>query len=308
MHTPTPGDIYAVFVPEAGRWRAYQFLRHTARKTGKLDSTEFLPFEGWFDSPEGIDLAALAPTIIHVPKPNSIDVRSVHGHIPPDHVLIAQHPPWTQDKATSYGGGDMNQPFWVPEAMLVEKPETYSEEIYAKDQVWDLPAFAQANPKMRSLTLRDARIRNFDALPELAQLRSLTLFDCTLDDDVLPTLAAAPRLNLLWIHNFPHASGTALKMQAKALPQLSHEITGLRKPEWYAANRDNPFAQWADPGQLPKGVGKKAIALYKDTIKRAMALTAAPKAAAMLQAHMEALARDWALAFNHLDTARQAMD
>ncbi|PJK11364.1 hypothetical protein CO608_02635 [Lysobacteraceae bacterium NML08-0793] len=136
-------------MPEARRWRAYQYLRHKITKADKLPQTEFVPFVGWFESPQDIDPDTLAPATIHVPKPDSIDVRNVHGHIPPDHVLIAQRPPLTQGQAISHGGGDMNLPFWTPEEMLVEKRETYADEIYAKDQVWDLHAFAKANPQMR---------------------------------------------------------------------------------------------------------------------------------------------------------------
>ena len=145
MNTPTPGDIYAVYVPEARRWCTYQYLRHTTPKAGKLGRTEFVPFEGWFDSPEGIAPDTLVPVIVHIPTPDAIYVRNVNGYIPPDHVLIAQRPPLTQNEATSYGGGTINTPFWTPEDMRVEQRETYSHEIYAKDQIWDLRAFAKAN-------------------------------------------------------------------------------------------------------------------------------------------------------------------
>lgn len=302
-HTPEPGTVYAVHSPLDQRWHAYQLVRAVPEKANKRSHIHIWEMQGAFARLEDIVLGKLkhapAYTLAHDPAPR-LPIKSYMGKIPAGHIPLGVLPLPGDEPPSSYCG-DINCFPFVPEVAHVTDAADIEQAHYRSQETapFDCAAFARRYPKMRVLSLFDSEIAHFAALAQLPELRSLTLIRCFPLDDELPDLSALPQLNFLWISGFPHAAGSALKAQAKKLPQLDYEITGLRKPEWYAANRDNPLAALADAEHIRATDAKAAAKIYKDSLKTALALPADG-----FQTALEQLAAQYAAAFNELNAQR----
>ena len=303
-HAPEPGTVYAVHSPLDQRWHTYQLVRVVPDKANKLSHVHIWAMQDTFARLEDIVLGELqhAPTYTLARDSNSprLQIASYMGKIPADHIPLGVLPLLADAPPTSYRG-DINCFPFVPETAHVIDAADIEQAHYRSQETapFDCAAFARRYPQMRVLSLFDSEIAHFAALAQLPELRSLSLIRCFPLDDELPDLSALPQLNFLWISGFPHAAGSALKVQAKKLPQLDYEITGLRKPEWYAANRDNPLAALADAEHIRAADAKAAAKIYKDSLKTALALPTDG-----FQTALEQLAARYAAAFNELNTQR----
>ena len=301
---PAAGTVYATRSPLDQRWYAYQLVRLVAAKANKLSHVHIWAMQGAFARLEDIVLSELkhapAYTLAGMEHRPRLPIESHMGNIPADHIPLGVLPLPADEQPTSYCG-DINCYPFIPEPQRIVDEQTVCQALYRCDQTtpFDCADFAHQYPQMRVLSLFDSEISNFAALAQLPELRSLTLIRCFPLGDNLPDLSALPHLNFLWINSFPHAAGTALKAQAKKRPQLDYEITGLRKPEWYAANRDNPLAALADAEHIRAADAKAAAKIYKGSLKAALALPADG-----FQAALEQLAARYAAAFNELNAQR----
>jgi hypothetical protein len=77
-------------------------------------------------------------------------------------------------------------------------------------------------------------------------------------------------------------------------------ISGARKAEWVAENRDNPLRNWDTRGHISKARYNKAVTQYKQTRRAALQLLE-PDRGALDEEVLRRLGREYALAFNRLD-------
>lgn len=123
----------------------------------------------------------------------------------------------------------------------------------------------------------------------LERLADLSTLSCLMLNDLfppagtaLPGPAAWPLLESLWLTSVPaelaSAVKTAYKGQAKRGLTLS--VRQPRKPEWLAANLDNPFREWDGSDFITAAQARKAATLYRkaraDALKLASDLATQP--------------------------------
>lgn len=145
-------------------------------------------------------------------------------------------------------------------------------------------------------------IEHLAALRELAMILINDVFPPA--ESRLPGPDAWPKLQSLWLTSMPAEILAQAKKDYKkaAAAGLDLEISKPRKPEWLAANLDNPFREWDGSEHITAAQAKKAAALYRKT--RADALKAAATQAADAQALMATLSeivRTYTEGFNALD-------
>lgn len=304
-HKPIAGDVFAVYVPEAQIYVAYQFICYQIGKANQITHSHIARFDGWFSTIEEIVPADLKPFLREInlyPDDDTkrIEIESHWGIVPNDHIYLGNLPLICDGTPQSYGGGDMNHFTFVSDDDCILPKDQFYQHFYINNQrIFDMQAFVKDFPKLRSLSIVDAEIDNFSALNELKELRSLTFIRCMVKDDDLADLTVLPHLNIIWISGFPVGVGSQLKKQAhkiaKAKPQqFTYAITGLRKPEWYSANRDNPFADFDEDDNIPKKDVKKCIKIYKDYLKMALGFSTQN-----LQLDIENLSEQFAKEFNN---------
>ncbi|WP_298643474.1 hypothetical protein [uncultured Cardiobacterium sp.] len=305
MTTPVPGDIFAAYSHLGDCYTAYQFIRYQETKANQLATTHILPFTGFYPRLDDIDIHQLTLPPMHMmsvggqPHQTAFHaIESLHGYIPKDHVRIG-HLPLIADTRPVIYGGNMNAPAFIPQEKRVppyDRPTDVS--AWLHDEVFDLAAFAAAQPQARVLVMRGVTIAHFEQVVQLSKLRFIAFFDVRIEAATIPDLSLLPDLNLVWMVGVPHDIGSAMKKQLQTLarqqPQrITYEITQLRKPEWYAAHDDNPLFFFTAAEHIPPKEAKKAVRIYRDTLKQALALPAAT-----WQAGLERLAAAYAAAFN----------
>ena len=305
MTAPVPGDIFAAYSHLGDCYTAYQFIRYQETKANQLATTHILPFIGFYARPEDIDIHHLTLPEKHMMYVGGQHhqtafhaIEALHGYIPQDHIRIGHLPLFADTEPVIYGG-NMNAPAFIPQENRVapyDRPVDSS--AWQHDRVFDMAAFVAAQPQTRVLIMRNVTILHFEKVTQLSRLRAISFFDVRIEAEAIPDLSLLPDLNFVWMAGVPHGIGSAVKKQlqafAKQRPQrITYEITKLRKPEWYAAYADNPLFAFTEAEHIPLKEAKKAVKIYQDTLKQALALPAAA-----LQAGLERLAADYAAAFN----------
>jgi hypothetical protein len=146
-----------------------------------------------------------------------------------------------------------------------------------------------------SLSGNVGRLTSAVALNDLSQLQALMigdLFGMEASDCLLPR--NVPALEVLALDSIPAEYATAMRKAWR--PQVRHgvqlEVRGARKPDWVAANADNPLRDWDGRRHIPRAAYRKAVAQYVATRKAVLA--EAPDFAE--------IGRAFGVAFNALDS------
>jgi hypothetical protein len=105
------------------------------------------------------------------------------------------------------------------------------------------------------------------------------------------------------LSSVPAALGAAIrKAYAREVASgLDLEVSQLRKPDWLAANLDNPFRDWDGSAHVSTAQANKAAALYRKACTEALKLAAATCDAAALTATLAQVGRTYTEGFNALD-------
>ncbi|MFJ1299252.1 gliding motility protein [Pseudomonadota bacterium AL_CKDN230030165-1A_HGKHYDSX7] len=171
----------------------------------------------------------------------------------------------------------------------------------------DCAEVARVFPHLHSLYIWGAPgvatgIEHLAALRELEMILINDVFPPA--ESRLPGPDAWPKLQSLWLTSMPAETLAQAKKDYKkaAAGGLDLDLSKPRKPEWLAANLDNPFREWDGSEHITAAQAKKAAALYRKT--RADALKAAASHANdqdALMAAMSDIVRAYTEAFNALD-------
>lgn len=166
---------------------------------------------------------------------------------------------------------------------------------------------ARAFPQLDDLRVSGAPgvVNGLERLADLGALESLTLTDVFPPDGTqLPGPAAWPQLESLWLASVPAALAASVKAAYKAEVKrgLSLSVRQPRKPDWLAANLDNPFREWDGSEHITAAQAKKAATLYRkahaDALKQAAELATQP---APLADALRAIVLAYTKGFNTLD-------
>jgi hypothetical protein len=156
----------------------------------------------------------------------------------------------------------------------------------------DANDIVQAFPRLQDLRIWGAPgiLQGLERLAALKSLSTLMLNDVFPPADAaLPGPSAWPALAMLWLTSVPADLAAAAKKAYKAETArgLNLSVRQPRKPEWLAANLDNPFREWDGSEFVTSAQAKKAAMLYRkartDALKLAadMATQAGPLADAL---------------------------
>jgi hypothetical protein len=112
-----------------------------------------------------------------------------------------------------------------------------------------------------------------------------------------------PELERISFDGIPaeYATATRSAWRAEAANGVYVDISGARKPEWVAENRDNPLRDWDGREHISPARYRKAVAQYKATRRAILAADADP-------AVFEQIGRDYADAFNKLNGRNPFID
>jgi hypothetical protein len=167
----------------------------------------------------------------------------------------------------------------------------------------DLATVVARFPALSEMRLWGApgQVRNLSALAALTDLQTLTLYDMFgFGPEDIPAPSSFPKLGMFWLTSVPADAAAAIKKTYKpATTQgLDLQVRQPRKPEWLAANLDNPFRNWDDTEGITSAQAKKAATLYKTA--RAEALKLAGEADMLAALRPVVLA--YTEAFNKMDS------
>ncbi|WP_144641283.1 gliding motility protein [Bordetella genomosp. 13] len=120
-------------------------------------------------------------------------------------------------------------------------------------------------------------MQNLDRLGELSKLSYLTLTDVFPPaGSAFPAPSCWPGLSTLWLQSIPTDLAAAVKKayRGEAAKGLDLSVKQPRKPEWLAANLDNPFREWDGSDVVTPAQAKKAATLYRKARADALKLAA----------------------------------
>ena len=161
------------------------------------------------------------------------------------------------------------------------------------------------NTELKSLFLHGKLgfVTNLTAISALKKLETLSTFEIfgfTGKDFPLPE--KMPSLNFIRMTGAPHEAVQVIKKQYK---HIDLDIRQARKPEWLAANMDNPFRNWDGDETIPRGGAKKAFDIYKKTRQELKTLCLS---GADIQSRAEVLCKQYIEVFNKLDSKHEFID
>ncbi|WP_164135924.1 gliding motility protein [Stenotrophomonas maltophilia] len=170
----------------------------------------------------------------------------------------------------------------------------------------DAARIAGQFPELQSLTISGAPcvLHQLHHLGDLRQLHTLggsELFPPA--EALFPAPECWPRLCRLWLHSLPIELGTAIKKAYKGevAKGLDLDVGQLRRPEWLAANLDNPFRNWEGSAHVSAVQAKKAATLYRKACTEALKLSTGGGDTTGLGAALAQIGRDYTEGFNALD-------
>lgn len=154
-------------------------------------------------------------------------------------------------------------------------------------------------------------ISNISSLRNLKMLEKLSLEDIFgFTAEEFPKPETCPLLETLWIESIPEEAGKEIKKRYKGkIDEL--DIRKLRKPEWLAENLDNPLRHWDGSEFVPPAKFKKAVAIYRNTRRDALAAAnqyLTDKNTTLLQEHLEQIGKEFVIAFNKLDSRSEFIE
>ncbi|KAF1015777.1 MAG: hypothetical protein GAK31_01254 [Stenotrophomonas maltophilia] len=167
----------------------------------------------------------------------------------------------------------------------------------------DATRIAERLPGIRALSVQGApcRLDNSAQLGALAHLEHLSLVDVFPPAEApFPAPSYWPQLSTLSLDSVPAELAKAVNASFGpcVADGLVLEIRQPRKPEWLAANMDNPFRDWDDGAGISAAQAKKAAALYRNAHKEALKSASAPTA---LAEALQRMATTYVEGFNALN-------
>jgi hypothetical protein len=181
--------------------------------------------------------------------------------------------------------------------------------VVPKIKDFDLAPAVKAFPELRSLRItgKPGDVRNLSALSRLKRLREFwgsDIFGFAPGEFPLPE--ELPELESLTLQSIPADAGEAIKKAYK--PLVKHgfylSVKQLRKAEWLAANRNNPFRDWDGDEYIPPSCAKKAFDLYRQTRATLLVLGSETD----VQQQCENICTEYIAAFNKMDRKHQFID
>jgi hypothetical protein len=187
----------------------------------------------------------------------------------------------------------------------------------------DLPATWSGLGAVRSLLVREFReldvhliVKQFPALTSLTisgapgYLRNVSaLAALPLEDLALKNVFGYgpadfpdqfPEMEKLSLTSIPADVAKSVKAKYGARPDLDLDVRQPRKPEWLAANLDNPFRTWDGAEHVTAAQAKKAAALYRQARAAALKSTTVPDLTTIATTYVEG--------FNKLDSRSAFID
>lgn len=168
-------------------------------------------------------------------------------------------------------------------------------------------------PGLSALAVAGRLCRTSTLLPlgKLADLQFLSLTEVFPNQHEFPSPSCWPQLTLLRLHSAPDALAKAVKKSFKSLvpDELDLDVRRPRKPDWLAANMDNPFRDWEGRSGISAGQAKKAATIYRNARSRALDRTAqlAAQPAALTEA-LTQIATNYVDGFNAMDRRAQIIE
>jgi hypothetical protein len=207
----------------------------------------------------GVDVTGVRELYLN----DGLETLTLHGTPSPDLRIVAEDDGrwlthYAVDCAFAWSGLDALDTLWIRNVKAV-----------------DATAIVRRFPALTRLRLWGAPgyLHNVGALSGLPGLRTLTLNDMFGFDD-LPPPASFPMMRMLWLSSIPADAAAGVKKAWKpaAARGVDLNVRQPRKPEWLAANLDNPFRNWEDAAGITPAQAKKAAALYKTARAEALAV------------------------------------
>lgn len=235
----------------------------------------------------GIDVTGVRELYL----PDGLDSVSLHGVASADLRIHAEADGrWlslnTVDPVAPWAGLDALGGLWIHDAKDVDMAQALRHFPAVRQlRIWGAPGY----------------LRNLSSLATLSGLRSLTLSDVFgFSPDDFPAPSNFPELQMLWLTSIPVDVAAAVKKTYKSATAagLDLAVRQPRKPEWLAANLDNPFRNWDGRENITPAQAKKAAALYKTARGDALKLAGAADAVAALTP----MVLRYTEAFNALDS------
>lgn len=191
-------------------------------------------------------------------------------------------------------------------------PELEALELW-EVEVFDPDRVVARFPELSALSVIGRLCRTSTLLPlgKLSSLQSLSLDELFPEQHEFPSPACWPQLTLLRLHSAPDALAKAVKKSFKPLvpDELDLDVRRPRKPDWLAANMDNPFRDWEGRSGISAGQAKKAATLYRNArrnaLDRAAQLTGQPVA---LTEALTQIATEYIDGFNAMDRRTQIIE
>jgi len=161
------------------------------------------------------------------------------------------------------------------------------------------------NTELKSLFLHGKLgvVENLTAISALKKLEIFStyeIFGFTGKD--FPPPEEMPALDFIRMTSAPYEAVQSIKKQYR---HIALDMSQARKPEWLAANMDNPFRNWEGDDMIPRGGAKKAFDIYKKTRNefRNLCLSGVE-----IQSKGEALCKQYIEVFNKLDSKHEFID
>jgi len=161
------------------------------------------------------------------------------------------------------------------------------------------------NTELKSLFLHGklGTVTNLSAISSLKKLEILSTFEIFgFTGKDFPPPEEMPALDFIRMTSAPYEAVQVIKKQYK---HIDLDITQARKPEWLAANMDNPFRNWDGDEMIPEGGAKKAFDIYKKTRQNFRSLCLA---GVNVQTEGESLCKQYIEVFNKLDSKHAFID
>jgi hypothetical protein len=327
-----PGDVVVTFHHRLGEWTAAQIshLDMDDQLAAVLDLDWSSPTK-----PESLaNLGQLRPLTRHIGN-----WRGEQSHcyfpwvLPRSFTVLGSLAPLVTTRSPSYGSGwsvgdalrwerlaahqDIDWNTWTePDHVSIKGPTlqvpadidtTTIRELYIRGVTHlDAENLAKTFPKLTTLNLFGdlSEMENAVALNRLTGLRKLLLvgyFGMTAADCLTP--GGTPDLEDVVMHNVPHEYATAMRRvwRPEAANGTYSYVTGARKPEWVAENKDNPLRDWDNREGVSKSAYKKSIGQFKMTRRQVLAALDEPQTSRLES--LRKVGAEYGTAFNAIGLA-----
>ncbi|MFE7508850.1 hypothetical protein [Promicromonospora sp. NPDC057488] len=324
----TPGDVVVTFHHDLGEWTAAQVTR--------LDSDEGLADVLDLDwssptRPDSVmDLGPLRPLVRNA---GSWSGEHSHSHapwvLPRSCAVVGNTAPLVSRSSDTYGlwwriGDALNwerlaasgRSDWDddPDQVTIDGPELRvpdhvdgmtTRRLMIRDVARvDTAVIADTFPNLRELWFYGelAEMTNAVALNRLANLRELSItgyFGMTAADVL--TVGCTSDLEYIDLHNIPHEYATATRRvwRPEAARGTYLSVSGARKADWVAENKNNPLREWDGRDGISKAAYRKSVAQLRNTRLRVLAALDGPESGR--PSLLGEIGKEYGRAFNAID-------